>query len=429
MNSDVKEKRLFNVVGTIPGAYEPTRYVLISGHHDAWQNESSKPGMTHSTLMEIARTFGHLHRHGWKPGRSLLFASWDGEEIGRLGSTSWLFAHSKELSSRAVAHINLDYELDGASHDHVAGSPIFRNLIEQVAKSVHCDDGSNLASNCSLFSTWLRDETHEDLPTSDHLDLGSTNSAFQNILGVSSVQVALKGPSNNYGTSSRTPSHIVTTSNQREFLEPKFRFSALVARFVTLLALKLTSTPELPVSVRDYSDRLHTEVREFLRNAATNAEIKRRGIDLGAIAEALHKFEHAAEKFHSTYDASFPMEFLAHHEYSDQLLEMERAFLLPATASRRGDSGSVTKLLRNPFRHAIYGPNPMNLGQNVLFPHLSGALDAARFFPSDEEVWEAVERELFFVVDALESASCVLDNHLIYSEPIKSAEDIHAHSW
>lgn len=60
-----------------------------------------------------------------RAGRSILFASWDGEELGGLGSTGWLHKHSKELSGRAVAHINLDYALQG-TYEPIAASSLFK---------------------------------------------------------------------------------------------------------------------------------------------------------------------------------------------------------------------------------------------------------------------------------------------------------------
>ena len=125
--------------------YEPTRYVLIGSHHDTWSRGSSKPANAHSVLMEMVRTLGKMFQQGWRPGtkqslscgggntrfmallrsgRSLLFASSDGEELGSLGSTAWMNRHAKELQSRAVAYINLDHR--GDSTVPVEGSPIFR---------------------------------------------------------------------------------------------------------------------------------------------------------------------------------------------------------------------------------------------------------------------------------------------------------------
>ena len=104
--------------------------MIIGSHHDTFHNGASRPGVGHSVFMELARTFGMLYKennlYGWRPGRSLMFVSWDGEELGGLGSTSWLYRHSKELTSRAVTYVNLDYLLQGSDDIHIYSSPLFR---------------------------------------------------------------------------------------------------------------------------------------------------------------------------------------------------------------------------------------------------------------------------------------------------------------
>ena len=67
-----------------------------------------------------------------------MFASWDGEEYGGLGSTSWLYRHSKELGSRGVTYINMDHLLQGADDVHVPSSPLLKEVIFQAAKAVSC---------------------------------------------------------------------------------------------------------------------------------------------------------------------------------------------------------------------------------------------------------------------------------------------------
>ena len=46
-------------------------------------------------------------------------------------------------------------------------------------------------------------------------------------------------------------------------------------------------------------------------------------------------------------------------------------------------------------------------------PRLRAALDIAKATEYEED-WSVVKRETFFVIDALESAACVLENHLIH---------------
>ena len=111
--------------------------MIIGSHHDAFHEGASRPGVGHAVYMEIVRVLGTLYKNDmWMPGRSILFASWDGEELGGLGSTSWLYRHSKELASRAVAYINLDYLLQGFDDLFIYSSPLMRYI--QIMISLNC---------------------------------------------------------------------------------------------------------------------------------------------------------------------------------------------------------------------------------------------------------------------------------------------------
>ena len=69
-------------------------------------------------------------------------------------------------------------------------------------------------------------------------------------------------------------------------------------------------------------------------------------------------------------------------------------------------------ILSGPFRHVIHGPSLTNMAQMKYLPRLEAALEVAKAEDLPDS-WKAVKREAFFVVDALDSAACVLDNHLV----------------
>ena len=184
---------LRSVLGTIRGRYEPTRYVIVGAHHDTWAGGGAKrAGLSHAALMELVRVFAMMKSKGMQPGRSIVFASWDGEQLGGLGSTSWygensdmivkeaiilgeltkflcrMHEHSKELSSRAVAYVNID-DLFG-----ISASPMVRGAIESAAVSVPLK-GNDLDSGKepreTLLTVWSDGK--------NELDMESTTLAFQ----------------------------------------------------------------------------------------------------------------------------------------------------------------------------------------------------------------------------------------------------------
>ena len=58
--------------------------------------------------LEEARALGELVKQGWRPKRTIVYAAWDGEEPGLLGSTEWVEKHGDELEKHAVVYINTD---------------------------------------------------------------------------------------------------------------------------------------------------------------------------------------------------------------------------------------------------------------------------------------------------------------------------------
>ncbi len=105
-NWDIKP--VYDVIARIPGSQDADAWVIRGNHHDAWVNGAEDPTSGQIALLEEARAFGELVKQGWKPKRTIIYASWDGEEPMLLGSTEWAEEHDKELQQHAVAYINSD---------------------------------------------------------------------------------------------------------------------------------------------------------------------------------------------------------------------------------------------------------------------------------------------------------------------------------
>ena len=59
-------------------------------------------------MLEMVEAFGELRRSGWRPRRTILFASWDAEEFSLISSTEWGEEHEAMLQAQAVALLNVD---------------------------------------------------------------------------------------------------------------------------------------------------------------------------------------------------------------------------------------------------------------------------------------------------------------------------------
>ena len=80
----------YNPVGRMIGSVYPDEWIMRGNHHDGWGHGASDPISGMVSLMEEARAIGELTKTGWRPKRTLIYAGWDAEEPGLLGSTEWV---------------------------------------------------------------------------------------------------------------------------------------------------------------------------------------------------------------------------------------------------------------------------------------------------------------------------------------------------
>ena len=77
---EIDRRPIYNVLGRIDGIEQPEKKVVIGNHYDAWCYGAIDPGSGTALFVEMVRVFGELKRLGWRPLRTIEFASWDAEE-------------------------------------------------------------------------------------------------------------------------------------------------------------------------------------------------------------------------------------------------------------------------------------------------------------------------------------------------------------
>src|SRR5256885_12048506 len=97
-----------DVIAVLRGSAKPDQWVIRGNHHDAWVNGADDPVSGLIALLAEARAVGGLAREGARPRRTIVYAAWDAEEPGLLGSTEWVEDHAEELRAKAVAYVNSD---------------------------------------------------------------------------------------------------------------------------------------------------------------------------------------------------------------------------------------------------------------------------------------------------------------------------------
>lgn len=96
---------------------------------------ASDPNSGTASLHEVIKGFGELLKQGWKPLRTIIFASWDAEEYGLVGSTEFGEDYA-EHASKVVAYINLDAATAG-SYLSIHASPSLVDLLRNVTAVGH----------------------------------------------------------------------------------------------------------------------------------------------------------------------------------------------------------------------------------------------------------------------------------------------------
>uniref|UniRef100_A0A8B9N0R2 N-acetylated alpha-linked acidic dipeptidase 2 n=1 Tax=Accipiter nisus TaxID=211598 RepID=A0A8B9N0R2_9AVES len=136
VHTNNKITRIYNVIGILRGAVEPDRYIILGGHRDSWVFGGIDPTTGAAVLQEIVRSFGKMKMEGWRPKRTIIFASWDAEEFGLLGSTEWAEENARVLQERAVAYINTDSSIEGNYTLRVDCTPLLYKLVYNLTKEV-----------------------------------------------------------------------------------------------------------------------------------------------------------------------------------------------------------------------------------------------------------------------------------------------------
>lgn len=168
---------IHNVLGTIPGLVSD-EVIIVGNHRDAWiTGGAGDPNSGSSVMLEILRAFQTATKEGYKPFRTIMFASWDGEESGLLGSTEWGEDHARWIEGRVVAYLNLDLAVSGSSLS-LSASPLLKEMLEDVAKSVDYPKGGTLYEHfqAGIFKGEI-----------DFLGSGSDFAVFVDHLGIPAV--------------------------------------------------------------------------------------------------------------------------------------------------------------------------------------------------------------------------------------------------
>jgi N-acetylated-alpha-linked acidic dipeptidase len=378
-----------NVIGRIDGR-QRDRWVILGTHHDAWTFGGMDPGTGIAAVFEVARGLAALRKTGWMPERTILFAFWDAEEMGLVGSTEYAEALQQELREKAVVYVNTDLYMQGRFDG--GGTPSLRDFLVEVARDVPSWTGRG-----SVYDGWRgKRDVEVDLAA---LGSGADFVAFQDYLGLPTLQMEFDFEGS-YGT---YHSNYDTRWYAERFVDPGFKVGAALTQVLGLSAMRLASAEVLPLRYSYYASK----ILEFLISAEKWGvdEDGRRiaAVDLSRAKQIASDIEKQARLLEQRGDrelqAGTPSPD-ARAAMNDRLVRLEQTLLDESEpAARRW------------YRHVIYGWNIYSLYEGQPLPGLAEAIRVRDQARVKKEV-ARIEAALLRMLDAiaiLHTSPMVLD--------------------
>ena len=257
-------KPVNDVIATMRGSDEPDVWILRANHHDGWVNGAADPISGQVALLEEARALGQLAQSGWKPKRTIIYCSWDGEEPMLLGSTEWAEEHAKELKAHAAIYINSDGNDRG--YLGAAGSHSLEPLVNQVARSINDPE-----TNGTVWKRWQAADLVFGAPQAQKeatsrsnlrigaLGSGSDFSAFLDHLGIASLDVSYGGE----GMDGIYHSIYDDFYWYTHFADTTFAYGRALAQTNGTLVLRMAQADVLPYDFAALADTLHVYTGEL----------------------------------------------------------------------------------------------------------------------------------------------------------------------
>ena len=275
---DWQLRTVYNPVGKIVGTEYPDEWIMRGNHHDGWAASAADPISGMVSLMEEARGIGELLKTGWRPKRTLLYAGWDIEEPGLLGSTEWVEYNLKDIQDKMVAYINTDGT--GVGFLGVGGSHSLEKLVNEVT-SVVMDPIHNVTlqerNRARLRISNNADSERKDLRIYP-LGAGSDYTAFIHHAGISSLNLGFGGESGGGSYHSIYD----TYEHYKRFSDGDFIYGITLAKVNARLVLRLSESEILPFRFTNMSDNIQTFIegnKKLVKQTKKDTETRNRLLD------------------------------------------------------------------------------------------------------------------------------------------------------
>jgi N-acetylated-alpha-linked acidic dipeptidase len=379
---DYQRRIIWDVIGKIPGSTYPDEWVVVGNHRDAWVYGAVDPNSGTAAMLESVHGVGALLKSGWRPKRTVIFASWDAEEEGLIGSTEWVEQHAKPLE-HAVAYFNTDVAVSGPNFS-ASSVPSLKQFIREVTRSVPSPAGN------SVYDQWktVRQDSDEHRASNSpaaseevhigELGSGSDFTPFLQHIGVPSSDIGSEGPYGVYHSVFDNFAWFVQNA------DPHFLYLQEMARVLGLEAVRMADADVLPYNYVAYAHSISAYLEAAKKKATDNGLAT---LDFAPALAAAARFSTVAKEVHDRQIA--PTGDLA--KLNLALRQTETALISEAGLPNRPW-----------YRHTIYAPGQFTGYAAVAIPGVNEAIDAKD--PS------RAAQQLVVLTHALEHAAETLDS-------------------
>jgi N-acetylated-alpha-linked acidic dipeptidase len=425
VSSDWRQRPLYDVIARLRGAVEPDRWIIRGNHHDAWVFGATDPMSGTVALLSEAKALGQLYRQGWRPRRTVIYASWDGEESGLMGSTEWVESHAAELQAKAVLYVNSD--MNGRGHLDAGGSHALQRLVREAARDVTDPEthASVLARATAVRRVAAQEGGHgaaagaAEFPLSA-LGSGSDYTPFLQHLGIDSLNLGFSGEGD-YGV---YHSAYDSFDHFRRFVDPSFEYGVALAKLAGRIVLRAAQAELLPTQAGDFANSAGSYVEELHKLAEATRSAGREtdrllddgsfvlaadplatrspparepeapALEFTALDQAVERLKRSARAFDTAYESACAGSDAPSRERRERM-NATLGSLEETLLSERGLPG------RPWYRHMLYAPG-MRTGYGVkTMPGIREAIEEHRF--------EEAAHYVRVVADALDAYAAALD--------------------
>ena len=261
---------------------------MLGNHRDAWiAGGAGDPNSGSAALNELVRSFGEALKKGWKPLRTIVFASWDGEEYGLIGSTEWVEEYIPWLSKAAVAYLNVDVGSRGPRFA-AAASPILNKALYEATSLVQ-------SPNQTIAGQTVRDLWTGHIST---MGSGSDFTAFQDFAGIPSVDLGF-APSLDSAVY-HYHSNYDSFAWMDKYGDPDWHYHVAITKVWALFAAALIETPLIPFNATDYATGLSTYLSSVKTNASASPVEEMQALSRSGfptLTEAIARLQNATIQF------------------------------------------------------------------------------------------------------------------------------------